>query len=822
MRINVISLCVMAGAAAAQLCAANAPRELGNRALAPVEALEAPRHAPLQLVKDGKPTFAIVGEFAAEAAVRGPGDMPLSKFGRDSVRLAAAVLADAFFKTTGTRPPVLEADDPKAAAYPLVIALGETRHSRALGMKPLELPREGFEVRTTEKCVVIAGMDGFRIPGMYDVYNWKCLRITCNGTLQGAIDFAERFLGVRKFTNRQKDLWHVFPPLRDLTVPACAYRDHPRYWTRWPMNENWRGGISSDFFGGEAPSPFDLAKAHPDKIETIFYRDSSGRLWQDDKEYGGNFLDVSNMELADILVDDFKRYYDSEGADSYWNPIWAPSTRYLWFGQCDKSILFDNDRVRSLKRENPSACSVMSEVYGHFHEYLARRCQKEFPGRTLVLMAYHEFLMPPKTIRRFPDNVQMLVCHGTPALVGSARYRNLVNRFYDAWNAKCAPDKKCALYTYDLSATQSTVFPTMLRGYFEGQFLKHVRPHSDPHNVYTCLARGHKEGEFPNVLSAYLVMRALWNPDYDADAGMEEFYRLAFGRKSGDHMVAIYRLLLERWREDYLPKFEKGPLFRQTMDSKQCFRSIPYTELPVFNTTTLTPEVLDAMERELAAAEAALPEGDVYRRRFDIYASHVRRSVASARLYTESVKSGSFAIGREKAELPKLKTYGLIGNVTPRGARMWMRHDEKGVYLSYWSRYAPFGADGPKEQCANVELMLAPGEDPVNVYRIVFLANGEVEDWRRQIDPPRAPDPNYEAKGVRFESKPDDAGRLWTFEAFVPWSAFDEGRPKPGAKWRMNILRTNPSGDRAYGTASLTPTLGDRWRTDLYGLVSFE
>ena len=46
---------------------------------------------------------------------------------------------------------------------------------------------------------------------------------------------------------------------------------------------------------------------------------------------------------------------------------------------------------------------------------------------------------------------------------------------------------------------------------------------------------------------------------------MEEFYRLAFGRKSGDHMVAIYRLLLKRWREDYIPKFEKGPLFRQSM-----------------------------------------------------------------------------------------------------------------------------------------------------------------------------------------------------------------------------------------------------------------
>ena len=813
---------------AASVCAASVhagdviPPPLENRALPKVEILESAKHAPLELIKDGKANFAIVGEFADEAEVRGPGGMPLKKFGRDSVRRAATLLSEAFFKTTGVRPEVMEADDPKAEGFRYVIALGETRHSRALGMKPYGLPREGFELRTTGKAVVIAGMDGFRIPGMYDVYNWNCLRITCNGTLMGAVDFAERFLGVRKFTNRQKDLWHIYPKATDLVLAPCAYRDHPRYWTRWPMGENWRSAISSDFFGGEAPSPFVLSKAHPDKKEIIFYRDRSGRLWQDDKEYGGNFFDVSNNALADILVDDFKRHYASEGRDSYWNPVWAPSSRYLWFGQCDKSIIFDNDRVQSMKRENPSACSVMSEVYSHFHDYLAKRCLKEFPDRTLVLMAYHEFLMPPKTIERFPDNVQMLICHGTPALISSKRYRKLVAKFYDAWNKKCAPDKKGALYTYDLSATQNTVFPTMLRGYFEGEFLRCVRPYSDPYNIYTCLTRGLKDGEFPNVLSAYLVFRALWNPDYDADAGMEEFYRLAFGEKSGERLIAIYRLILKRWREDYIPKFEKGPCFRQSMDKLQCFRSIPYTEIPVFHTTTMDDATLDAIDRELAAAEASLPEGEVYRRRFAEYSAHVRRSVDSARLYKKSVNAASFTIGREKTEIPRLNSYAITGKVAPRGARIWMRRGEDGLHISYWSRYAPFGVELGKDRCARIELLLAPGEAPSNVYRIAFYADGSVSDCRRQIDPPRAPDENYDVKGLKFESNADDAKRLWTFEAFVPWSAFDEGRPKAGEKWRMNVLGENPLGEKGYGVSSIAPTLGDPWRTEFYGTVVFE
>jgi hypothetical protein len=151
-----------------------------------------------------------------------------------------------------------------------------------------------------------------------------------------------------------------------------------------------------------------------------------------------------------------------------------------------------------------------------------------------------------------------------------------------------------------------------------------------------------------------------------------------------------------------------------------------------------------------------------------------------------------------------------------------MRRGEDGLHISYWSRYAPFGVELGKDRCARIELLLAPGEAPSNVYRIAFYADGSVSDCRRQIDPPRAPDENYDVKGLKFESYADDGKRLWTFEAFVPWSAFDEGRPKAGEKWRMNVLGENPLGEKGYGVSSIAPTLGDPWRTEFYGTVVFE
>ena len=803
------------------LAEASAP-ELANPALPPVEILKVQAHPALTLAKDGKVDFAIVGRFKEELAVRGPGGEELRAFKRDSVGRAAAVLREAFEKCLGCKPPQLEEDDPKVSGFKYVIALGTTKWSEKLGLKPDELPREGFEIRTFPGGVCIAGMDGFRIDGFYDIYNWKCGRLTCNGTEQGAIDFVERFLDVRKFTNRGKGLWTVMPKRTELVVPACAYRDHPRYWTRWPMNENWRSGISSDFFGGEAPKPFDLAKAHPDKLETIFYRDRNGRLWQDPKDYGGNFLDVTNPEFADVLVDDFKAYFANEGKGSYWGTMWAPTSRYVWFGQCDRGFSFDNDRAAKLVRERPSACDVASEIYGNFYDCLARRCQRELPGRTVVLMAYSNYLLPPRTVKRFPDNVQILACLGTPALVRSDRYRKVVGRVYDAWDAMCAADKRCVPYTYDLNYTSRGMIVQLMRGRYEGEFLRWAAAHTAPNLVYTCLAREPRDDAsgYGNELSSYLVFRALWNPAFDAAAGTRDFFWTTCGAEAAEHLVRICDLLAARWEADYLPTFEKGPYFRFSMNNLECFRSIPYTEFAQLYTSTIDAGTAASVEAELKAAEGKLGDDPDRRKRFAAFAGPLRKTLDEIATYRQKAGTGSLVLTSTRAEQPRLNVFTVAGTVTPRGVKTEMRWDEKGLYVWTTSRYAPFGGEKPLGEGASFDLMLAPGETPANVYRFQFGSNGEREDWRKQLDPPRPTDVGYHADGVRFVSTADDAKRLWTAEMFVPWKALYERPPKKGDVWRMNFAMRRP--DAKNELSSFAPTFGDLYREDLFAKVRFE
>ena len=676
-------------------------------------------------------------------------------------------------------------------------------------------------MRTFSNGVAIVGMDAFRIHGTYDEYNWRCRRLACNGTRLGAVDFLERFLGVRRYTNRNYPLWTFAPARKSFTLAPCAYRDHPRFWTRWPAGENWRGGTSTDFFGGESPSPFKLAKDHPDRIEELFYRDPEGRLWQDGGEYGKNFFDITNPAFVDVLVDDFRRHYETHGANSFFDAMWAPSSRYLWFGQCDKGMTLETPRAKALPRKHPATCSTMSEVYGDFYSRLAGRLDQVLPGKTVVLLAYSNYLLPPDGISRFPDNVQILACHGTPALIGNARYRDLVTRFYDSWNSRCAPGRKCVPYTYGLSASSTTIVPALMHGWYYGAFLKAVGPHTAPHLVYSCVSRGMKKDEFPNILTCHQLFRALWNPECDPEAQMEDFFRHACGERSGEHLMRLFRILVDRWERDYLPGLERGHVFRLSMTPMQSFRSIPYTELPRLNVTTLTAPVLDALERELDAAEAALPADDPdCRSRFDLFAKPFRKAVETTRAYQRTAKAGSFEIGREKAELPPLGRYKLAGGISGSKDKAWMRWDEKGLSLSFLSRHSSFETDKPLDECARVEMLLAPGKNPVESFRLLCGANGEYEDWRRQIDPPREPDKAFAARGVAVGSKVDEKSRQWTLEVFVPWNALDAPPPKPGDEWKFNLVSKRGSSWRTE-EYSLTPTLGDVWREDFYATMTF-
>ena len=147
---------------------------LTNPTLPPVEKLEAPACGAVELVKEGRLQFCLVGDFAKEAAITGPKrggqTLTIQRFGRDSRRRCATLLRDCFQKAVGEAPKILECGDPGVTNYPYAIVCGPCAVTAALGLDPDKLPPEGFEVRTfrlpdgvatngPRAGVIIAGMD---------------------------------------------------------------------------------------------------------------------------------------------------------------------------------------------------------------------------------------------------------------------------------------------------------------------------------------------------------------------------------------------------------------------------------------------------------------------------------------------------------------------------------------------------------------------------------------------------------------------------------------------------------------------------------------
>ena len=790
---------------------------LRTPALPPVDWLEAKTHSPLRLIENGEPRFAIAGAFREEDAVRGPEGQKLSPTSRNSVYLASREIVNAVRLLTGKSPPVFEADDPRLAKMPYVVALGDTPHSRALGIDSAALKPEGFEIRTFDRGVVIVGMDGFRRHGMYDKFNWRCSRITCNGTEWGAVDFAERVLGLRYFSVQDKNLWTYVPEAKDITLRPAAWRDAPKYRFRGSRSEHKRTAISTDFFGGEAPNPIVLAKAHPDKLEKIFYRDENGRLWQDSKTYLNNYFDVTNPELADIIVGDFKDYFARDGVGTYWGQTWAPSSRYIWFGQCDKHMKLRSERALALPRENARNCDVESEVYGEFYRVLGEKCLKEFPDHTLVLTAYSNYLLAPRRLERLPENVQILACVGTPVNVRSRKYRDDVVGIYAGWNALMAKGRRCVPYTYDLGYQKDALIPQTIRGFFEGEFLRAMAPYTADDLVYPCnYAHGRA-----NYASAYLTYRCLWNPDFDVDAGIFDFFCKTCGAGAGVKLYAFYKKLVDLWVERWIPKVETGLTCIPSPDYKRMYTEV-YAEKDVLTLAKLLEE-----------AESALPPGEAFKKRFDSFAAPFRRLLPDILAY-QHMKTPDIDVMRANGTIevdgtpdepawnaahpPRFRQAfagGGVEVVSPDCRLLW---DKKGLYLGIKSP-APYRLGKGMWDGDSFELVVAGGNPakPASLYQFVVCANGQFEDYFMPLDQPRDLDRSWTAEGAVFKRCAGKDG--WTAELFVPWTAFREGSRYPGAVWKMNLISNRREGVPEY--SSWSPTLNNNRNVNLYARATF-
>ena len=803
--------------------------DLHTRALTPIAEKPAPAGGQMRFVDAGELKFAIVLDTKAEKDCKYASGK--------SIEPAAELLADHFERTAGKRPAVLDENDPEVARYDYVLAVGDGRFARAAGVNWANLPEQGYAVKSFAKGLVLCGYDSSLVKG------WTRGPIDrhgpSTGTFYAAVDFVERFLGCRHYFPGENG--SVYPKLDTLDVRPVWYEDAPEFETRstrWHVActfwtdksvakwskymgaglkkrdtsflRYWREGGTRPVLGSHCPEPVAFAQAHSNDLRNIFYTSSSGKFWYNPHQHIGNYYDVTNLKFADLLVESYKAYFDSNGKVNHGKLGNQADIDSVTFGVCDTYMspteMLDNPVVKELGlirdadlKGLPSA--TKRNVYGRFFQYLGGRMKTELPDKKLWLLVYYDSAYAPTDPRwTLPDNVCINLClydmpQRTRLPTALADTRKRAEEWYVA--RKGRPAECVWLYTSLNDRFRRPIVPE-----FVGDVPRALGKLIGRHSMFFDYNASPGTADIWHYFwGPYVASRAMWNSRLDVTAALSEMWTLLYGPEAGAHMREFHRVLQKNYLENAMTTREAIPQY------------------PV--------EVIDALERELKAAKACLRPGSVEMKRYELVADYWPDAFRTQRaraayvkpVYTAKKFAGEAPDWSALDTAPLRDPLGMDESAQPVSVRFaW---NEKGIYGRFESKLPPCAKDSNDVwHNDSIEFFIAPGANAEVEHQFAWDPTGKDFSLRHRILPVnQPPEQSWTAPGSFC--RPKVAADGWTADFFVPFGPFESGVPKPGEDWALNFVFTGRSGDREIvrGTAL---TLGRHHNMNMFGRIRFE
>ncbi len=538
MKTQMIQLVAFSAALALPALAEDAPRP---RDLSPVTWLQAPVHAPVELARDGK-TRAVV--FVADPK---PG-VPLKRL-VDELREVVRLSTGATLERVAQTPP---ADQP-------AIVIGDCEETRAAGIDATKLPFEGFVVKTAPNRVYLVGSTQALPAGSNPWAYWAN-----EGTAWAVADFLERFVGVRWYW--PTDLGgRCLTPGAELVVPPVHYCDQPVFRERlYHPTAGWPLPSAARWFDKE-PLPF-ADGALPAGVKAIAMASylpmvRSGNSWpyqvkvHEPQKLWKQW--ESKWSKHPELLDMFQQKKDGKPNLSMLCYSSTNTLAYLLQG-CEDA--WDNKKPASWVTPTSvtvspgdaplncqcAACQATmakggaSLLMGQFVKKMCEAVKQRWPDKKVIFLPYWNYQSCPKDVE-FPDNLEIMTCMtgGPMALMVQPKARAGTENNIRAWSAKV--NGPITLWDYSDRGGGWTYGPLQFphvvcdfyrtnRTFVAGAFLNGGMP-SD----WTTTA--------PTL---YVWMKALWNPELDVDAVLDEMCRRLYGKASGT-VRELIRLECERW-----------------------------------------------------------------------------------------------------------------------------------------------------------------------------------------------------------------------------------------------------------------------------------
>ncbi len=408
----------------------------------------------------------------------------------------AELLARIVFEMTGVKPPVVIERPGTAATNSPAVFVGVSACRRFAGEAAAEA--ESFRVASENGSLYFAGQ-----------------------TSHAVADFAERVLGVRAYWEGAAGGWsYVKTPT--LSLPEIDYSDAPAFprRTMWPFAQYdwypmWKPGDSFPV-GGECHQP------HSWWRDTNFnYRVKCPEIFQlgRDGKRQPPMLCYGNPKTLEI----YKERLELELAGGPKAGMYFAEKKTIVVSQWDGMIDCQCEHCKPLYDESRGTTGNASPIIWRFAAKLADWLHERHPDITVWILPYLNTCDVPEGVAFPHGNVQAEVC----SMPGLALFKNedvrereenlilawekLTGRPVASWHYICWPSEFCGA-PYLFGHTAADHFRRM-RGHVAGAFMNGTG--TPP--------------ERRQILSAYVWMRALWNPEIDVEAIYDGMCERMFG-----------------------------------------------------------------------------------------------------------------------------------------------------------------------------------------------------------------------------------------------------------------------------------------------------
>ena len=518
---------------------------------------------PEQVVKPG-----------ACAVVLAPDASPVTRFAADEL---ARFLTKRFSgKTVPVKTAITEGE--------FAFVVGDNAWSRAAGLAPEKLPRDGFAIRTAPGRVYICGRDDPKADLAKRLEAGQDTRFEM-ASVFGVYDFLERFADCRFFF--PGELGECVRRGDDLPLQTIDCTSAPDYTARRIYD-----GRKSVYFDGDGTRGKALnqvrtrmetenipcchglrtldyinrfGKTHPE----YFALQQGRRNTDPNYRFPHQFCFTSGIR-EEIYRDAVKRF--------------KAGARYFDAMPQDEMVACECAACRKAYSEGPADQPATELVWGNVADW-GKRLIKEGISGQLTLLAYSPYKAVPRV--DLPTNVQVMVAVGGPFMLNDPARLAKEDALVKRWKEKVG--HRVWLWTYpdkygNLDIPGVPCFAAQAWGRFYGERKE---------DIFGAFAESESDRWFYQHLNYYVYGKVSWNTGVNVDILMSDYLNRMFGPSVVQwYMGSIIRSLEEKWTKD---------IAGRTVDTTMGPMTSPPSDEDIW-TKIFSPKVIAGYDSQLTAA----------------------------------------------------------------------------------------------------------------------------------------------------------------------------------------------------------------------------